>query len=111
MQKENVMTRKADEKLVADIEAKHMVLNAKNQVAATIIEQHARDQNAAIVSSPVFKEYEKGIAVAMREWENAKTKMFNETFTEEERRKILNWTLDYSTCEVTCFVKTERENK
>ena len=90
------------EDVVNDIQLKDMTVQSMRSVIASLLEMHAEDVDAKLVNSPVFEEYHRRMAEAQNEFAKAKDAMIVKYVTEDDRKIMMNWNLDYNSRLLVC---------
>lgn len=76
-------------------------LTARQNIVATIIENHAMDDNDSILNSKVFATYSKQLSELQAEFELAKLEFARKWLPEEyKEKKNAMWECDFSTGEL-----------
>lgn len=70
-------------------------------IMVNLIDMHSMDNNTKVIESPMVAAYQKKITQATKEFNSAKDAIVNKYIDNESQKKVTNWEVSYSTCELT----------
>ena len=94
------LTAKIDEDACADLQAAEIERQPQAALIATLLETHSKDGNANILDAPIVHSLFDFLKEAVIQFAEYKEQIFSE-FEKEHDCTITDWSLDYSTCELT----------
>ena len=77
------------------IERLHYEVDQRKDIIQRLIESHANDEDASVLTSPAFKAYSSELSEFVAEYENAKSELQNNYVPEYLNGHQLKWTLDF----------------
>ena len=95
-----------DPDIVADVELAEIEYLGATELIKSMIEQNAMASVDMLTTGALFKNYHVGAIEKKLAYEEAKKKMVESVTTEEERKRITNWNLDYISCNLTALCAT-----
>lgn len=78
------------------IERLHYEVDQRKDIIQRLIESHANDEDATVLTSPAFKAYSSELSEFVAEYENAKAELQNKYIPIYLNGHQINWTLDFS---------------
>ena len=84
---------------VNKIQSEHVILQTYRDTIAYLFDMNRN--NPSFLDSPIFLEYQKKCQESTFAFEDAKTEVFNKYFPQSGIENPINWSLDYSTGELT----------
>ena len=79
------------------IERLHFEVEQRKDIIQRLIEAHANDSDAAVLTSPAFKAYSAELYEFVAEYESAKQEIQNTFIPKYLDGHKFNWTLDFNT--------------
>ena len=94
-----------DEGTTKDIQEADYDYQICNEVIFKILNTHKNDEDASILTSPLFTEYQKMAVSKKTSFETKKTALINNYIPKEIVNRVKTWSLDYLTSELTVVLQ------
>lgn len=94
-----------EESIVNDIQTKDIAVQSMQDVLTNLLESHALDEKVSILESPLVNAYQVKIIEAKKAFEQAKDALVDKYIEPELQKKVTNWSLNYSKCELELTIK------
>lgn len=94
-----------DEEIVNDLQLKDCKVAAMQAVLTNFLEMHLLDSNTDAIESPIIKEFQNKVLAAKIDFEKAKDAMLHKVLPDDIRERVVNWSLSYFDCELSCVIK------
>ncbi len=92
---------KVNSELVNEVQSRDVEAQVSQEIILKVLDMNKLDNDTTLISSPIFKAYEKEAAQKKIAFERAKNTMFNSSVSEDIKAKAKSWNLNYFTEELT----------
>ena len=92
---------KVNQETVDYLQRLHYEVESREDIIQRIIEAHALDEDASVISSAQFRKYQEELSELKAEYEIAKQEVTNQYIPDEVKKENASWQLDFQTSTLT----------